>query len=204
MQPGIRHHRLRRRRACARLSCGVLHRFDGTAFIPVRVCDGVPQLVDHYKSGSVAERSDAIGRIAAAPRSRCILPTRGSARIPTYLRSACSSRSSRSSARRSYLAGTDAPDKRAIGAIAIVRQEVRPFPEKQIELLATFADQAVIAIENTRLFEEVQARNRDLTALGEVGRAVSSTLDLKVVLEDHRRPCGRSLRHGWRLDILLS
>jgi signal transduction histidine kinase len=47
----------------------------------------------------------------------------------------------------------------------------------------TFADQAVIAIENTRLFEEVQARNRDLTALGEVGRAVSSTLELKVVLK---------------------
>ena len=41
----------------------------------------------------------------------------------------------------------------------------------------------MIAIENTRLFEEVQARNRDLTALGEVGRAVSSTLDLKVVLK---------------------
>jgi signal transduction histidine kinase len=47
----------------------------------------------------------------------------------------------------------------------------------------TFADQAVIAIENARLFEEVQARNRDLTALGEVGRAVSSTLDFKVVLK---------------------
>jgi GAF domain-containing protein len=60
---------------------------------------------------------------------------------------------------------------------------VRPFDDKQIELVTTFADQAVIAIENTRLFEEVQARNRDLTALGEVGRAVSSTLDLKVVLK---------------------
>ena len=57
------------------------------------------------------------------------------------------------------------------------------FPIRQVELLKTFADQAVIAIENTRLFEEVQARNRDLTALGEVGRAVSSTLDLKVVLK---------------------
>ena len=52
-----------------------------------------------------------------------------------------------------------------------------------IELVETFADQAVIAIENARLFEEVQARNRDLTALGEVGRAVGSTLDLKVVLK---------------------
>ena len=50
-------------------------------------------------------------------------------------------------------------------------------------LATTFADQAVIAIENARLFEEVQARNRDLTALGEVGRAVNSTLDLKLVLK---------------------
>ena len=70
-----------------------------------------------------------------------------------------------------------------IGVIALTRFSVRPFSEKQIELVTTFADQAVIAIENVRLFEEVQARNRDLTALGEVGRAVSSTLDLKVVLK---------------------
>ncbi len=74
-------------------------------------------------------------------------------------------------------------DNDVVGCITILRQEVRPFTEKQIELVATFADQAVIAIENARLFEEVQARNRDLTALGEVGRAVSSTLDLKVVLK---------------------
>src|SRR6516225_5011544 len=74
-------------------------------------------------------------------------------------------------------------ERSVIGAIGIFRQEVRPFSDKQIELVETFANQAVIAIENTRLFEEVQARNRDLTALGEVGRAVSSTLDLKVVLK---------------------
>jgi signal transduction histidine kinase len=70
-----------------------------------------------------------------------------------------------------------------LGVIVIYRHEVRPFTESQIALMETFADQAVIAIENVRLFEEVQARNRDLTALGEVGRAVSSTLDLKVVLK---------------------
>jgi GAF domain-containing protein len=76
-----------------------------------------------------------------------------------------------------------------IGAIVIRRQEVRPFTEKQINLLKTFADQAVIAIENVRLFQELEARTRELAqsvgelkALGEVGQAVSSTLDLQTVL----------------------
>jgi GAF domain-containing protein/anti-sigma regulatory factor (Ser/Thr protein kinase) len=71
----------------------------------------------------------------------------------------------------------------AIGVITLMRTVGKPFTARQIALVATFADQALIAIENARLFEEVQARNRDLTALGEVGRAVSSTLDLKVVLK---------------------
>ena len=76
-----------------------------------------------------------------------------------------------------------------IGAINIRRWEVRPFSDKQIKLLETFADQAVIAIENVRLFQELEARTRELSqsvgelrALGEVGQAVSSTLDLQTVL----------------------
>jgi len=77
----------------------------------------------------------------------------------------------------------------AIGSLSIRRTEVRPFTDKQIDLATTFADQAVIAIENVRLFEEVQARTRELArsveelrALGEVSQAVNSTLDLETVL----------------------
>ncbi|SIO66224.1 His Kinase A (phospho-acceptor) domain-containing protein [Bradyrhizobium erythrophlei] len=51
-----------------------------------------------------------------------------------------------------------------IGALTLTRSVVRPFTDKQIELIATFADQAVIAIENVRLFDEVQARTRELAA----------------------------------------
>jgi signal transduction histidine kinase len=77
----------------------------------------------------------------------------------------------------------------AVGTIMARRAEVRPFADSQIALLQIFADQAAIAIENVRLFTELQVRTQELTrsvgqltALGEVGRAVSSTLDLETVL----------------------
>ena len=77
----------------------------------------------------------------------------------------------------------------ALGVIRISRTEIRPFTDSQIALLQTFADQAVIAIENVRLFKELEARTGELTrsvekltALGEVSRAVSSTLDVETVL----------------------
>jgi two-component system, NtrC family, sensor kinase len=77
----------------------------------------------------------------------------------------------------------------AIGAIGVNRLAPGPLSPKQIDLLRTFADQAVIAIENVRLFDAVQARTRELSqsveelrALGEVSQAVNSTLDTDKVL----------------------
>jgi signal transduction histidine kinase len=76
-----------------------------------------------------------------------------------------------------------------IGVMMLARGRMQPFTEKQIELVTTFADQAVIAIENVRLFQEVQERTRELArsveelqALGAVSQAVNSSLDLHEVL----------------------
>jgi GAF domain-containing protein len=76
-----------------------------------------------------------------------------------------------------------------IGVFALTREKVNPFTDKQIELVTTFADQAVIAIENARLLSELRQRTDELgrsvdelRALGEVSQAVNSTLDLETVL----------------------
>jgi GAF domain-containing protein len=112
---------------------------------------------------------------------------------------------------RSAVAVPMGKDGQPVGAIAVVRSQPGRFPERQVELLETFADQAVIAIENTRLFEEVQARTKELqesldrqTATGEVLGAISRSPNevqpvFDTIMATARRLCQAERAIVWRL-----
>jgi signal transduction histidine kinase len=82
-------------------------------------------------------------------------------------------------------------DEFTIGVLALTRREVRPFTDNQIELITTFADQAVIAIENARLFEEVQARTREL----------AKTVDDLEIASQHKSQFVANMSHELRTPL---
>ena len=164
---------------------GALFRFDGE-MIHWAVGHGIAPEVEAYFAAHPLRpsRESAVRRVALELRLVHVADVLADPEFTAYR-----TEPYRQQGMRSVLALPLLKENDLIGIIVIHRKAVRPFTEKQIELVTTFANQAVIAIENVRLFQELDARTSELArsvgelkALGEVGQAVSSTLDLQTVL----------------------
>jgi signal transduction histidine kinase len=161
-----------------------IHRFDGEFLRLAASCNAPPELREFIERNPMHPGRQSSSSRAALERGTVqILDLQAD---PEYAYGARDVAPIRSTIAVPMLKG-----EALLGVITIYRLEVRPFTGKQIALVETFADQAVIAVENTRMFEEVQARTRELTeslqqqmATADVLKVISrSAFDLKAVLD---------------------
>ena len=169
---------------------GIIYRWDGELLQLVASHNLPPAYAERRRQMPHRAGPDPVGRMIA---SKSVVHVADLATDPGYIerRGALAEEPGVDLGRiRTLLVVPILKDDTLVGAFSLFRQEVRLFNDKQVALVTSFADQAVIAIENARLLSELRARTDELgrsvgelRALGEVSQAVNSTLDLQTVLE---------------------
>ena len=173
---------------------GIMHRYDGGAFCNIAMHNVPPAFAEMRRSNPVIRPSPGtgLGRVERTKKVVQILDLKSEQtyrdRVPATVAMV------ELAGARTLLVVPMLKDNVLLGIIAIYRQEVRPFTDKQIELVENFSAQAVIAIENTRLLNELRESLQQQTATSEVLKVISSSSGelhsvFEAVLENATRLC---------------